>query len=176
MEQCSVARNSDIYIIQEEKVNIGDTSTTKAIFRTKLQTAEERNGNGRWYSRDVVNEIVNGLKGKARDRSLFQEIDHPFVATSGGNDDSFKKRAVITELKNCGSLIRNIYVEGKDVIAEIETLSAFRGPDLRNLIIEDKANIGFSLRMFGRVKPHSTMQGVMEVTTPLRAIKYSRFT
>ncbi len=97
---------------------------------------------------------------------------HPFVASNGGNDDSFKKRAVIVELKNCGSIIRNLYIEGKDVIAEIETLSGFRGPDLRNVLVEDKIPIGFSLRMFGRVKPHDTMNGVMEVTTPLKAITY----
>ena len=123
LEQCTTVSSRDIYIMEEQKINIGDRPVNKIFFRTKLQTANERNGNGRFYTTEVINEIVDSLKGKAKNRSLFQEIDHPFVATNGGNDDSFKKRAVITELKNCGSLIRNIYVEHNDVIAEIETLS-----------------------------------------------------
>jgi hypothetical protein len=171
-ESACVARNSDIHIIHEEKVNINDKRADKIFFRTKLQEAEQQNGNNRWYSKNIINEIVNGLSPKAKNRSLFMEVDHPFVSSNGPNDDSFKKRAVITELKNSGSLIRNIYVDGKDVIAEVETLSGFRGPDLRNLIVEDKANIGFSLRMFGRLKPHATLEGVNEVTMPLKAITY----
>ena len=123
LEQCSVARPNDIYILEEQKINIGDRAVNKIFFRTRLQTACQTNGNNRYYTENVIHEIVDSLKGKAKNRSLFQEVDHPFVATNGKDDDSFKKRAVITELKNCGSLIRNIYTEGRDVIAEIETLS-----------------------------------------------------
>ena len=123
LEQCSTVSSRDIYIMEEQKINIGDKAVNKIFFRTRLQTACEKNGNNRYYTENVIHEIVDSLKGKATNRSLFQEIDHPFVATNGGSDDSFKRRAVITELKNCGSLIRNIYCEGKDVIAEIETLS-----------------------------------------------------
>jgi hypothetical protein len=173
-EDCAIARPSDIYIIEEQKLNHGGSPISKTIFRTRLQTARQTNGNNRYYSKPVIQEIVSSLAGKAKNRSLFQEVDHPFVASSGKDDDSFKKRAVITELKNCGSLIRNIYTENDDVIAEIETLSGFKGPDLSNLISVDKANIGFSLRMFGRLKESDTMAGVMEVCTPLKAINNSR--
>jgi len=47
-----------------------------------------------------------------------------------------------------------------------------KGPDLANVISVDKANIGFSLRMFGRLRPSESMAGVMEVCTPLKAITY----
>jgi hypothetical protein len=47
---------------------------------------------------------------------------HPITSSAPG-DDSFKKRAAVVEIKNCGSLIRNIYMEGKDIVAEVETLS-----------------------------------------------------
>jgi hypothetical protein len=49
-------------------------------------------------------------------------IRHP-LTVSAPQDDSFKKRAAVVEIKNCGSLIRNIYMEGKDIVGEIETLS-----------------------------------------------------
>jgi hypothetical protein len=83
-----------------------------------------------------------------------------------------KRRATIIELKNCGSLIRNIRMEGKNVVAEIESLTGFQGPSFRDLIIKDKADIGFSLRAFSRLKASSTNEGVTEVTGPLRAITY----
>lgn len=74
-ENTSVAKNSDIHIIHEEKVNVGDRRTSKIFFRTKLQEAEQQNGNNRWYSKSVINEIVNGLSPKAKNRSLFMEVD-----------------------------------------------------------------------------------------------------
>jgi hypothetical protein len=92
--------------------------------------------------------------------------------TSSNDQDSIKKRAVVVELKNCGSLVSDIYMEGNNVYGIVETLSGFRGPDLRDLIVKDKANIGFSLRMFSRVEPHPRFEGVMEVKTPLRPITY----
>jgi hypothetical protein len=122
MEDCTVARNSQMHIIHEEKINYKDSPINKVIFRTRLQTAEEVNGNNRFYPKNVCMEIVNSLREKAKGRSLFQEIDHP-LTVSAPQDDSFKKRAAIVEIKNCGSLIRNIYMEGKDIVGEIETLS-----------------------------------------------------
>ncbi len=38
--------------------------------------------------------------------------------------------------------------------------------------MEDKANIGFSVRMFGKLRQHPTIQEVVEVVSPLKAITY----
>jgi hypothetical protein len=141
MEDCVISRHRDMHILHEEKVNYHDHPVNKVIFRTRLQTAEETNSNNRYYPKSTCMEIVNSLKDKAKGRSLFQEIDHPITA-SFGDDQNFKRRAAVVEIKNCGSLIRNIYMEGRDIIGEIETLSGFKGPDLANLIKEDKADIG----------------------------------
>lgn len=68
--------------------------------------------------------------------------------------------------KTCGALLRNIYMEGSDVIGEIETLSGFMGPDVAKLVLYDKVNIGFSLRALGAVdtKP----DGTIVVLTPIK--------
>ena len=50
--------------------------------------------------------------------------------------------------------------------------SKVKGPDLHNLIKEDKVNIGFSVRMFGKLKAHPTINEVVEVCTPLKPITY----
>ena len=56
------------------------------------------------------------------------------------------------------------------VIGEIETLSGFRGPDLANLILKDKVDIGFSLRALGSVQP--LQDGTVMVKTPIMPITY----
>lgn len=172
-EEASLARNSEIVIIHEEKTYYQDQPINKVIFRTKLQTAGEINGNQRYYSKDFLNEAINSVQSKVKGRSLLQEIDHPFVASNGSKeDDSFKRRASIVEVKNCGSLIRKLYMQGNDVIAECETLSGFKGPDLANLISKDKVDIGFSARLFAKVKPHSSLPNVLEVMNPSRLITF----
>ena len=110
---------ADLSIIREEYNK--DTKTNKIFFKTVLQTIDEVNQNKRYYSNSVGNHIVEELKPKATSRSLFQEIDHPF--TSGGDPNSQKRRSANIELKNCGSLIREIYRDGSNIIGEVESLS-----------------------------------------------------
>lgn len=165
-EISSHARPADISIIEESYNK--ETKTNKVVFKTKLQTADEVNQNNRIYNKDVCKAIVEDLKPKAIGRSLFQEIDHPFIE----NPDAQKRRASFIQLSNCGSLIRDIYVDGPNIIGVVETLSGFRGPDLYNIIAHDKADIGFSVRMFGKVRPHNTLPNVNEVSIPLKAITY----
>ncbi len=167
-ESTNTITPDDIVILESESKN--KEGTERIIFKTKLQTANEVNGNRRYYSRDICNRIVENLRPLAKSRSLLQEVDHPFINSS--DSDVQKKRAVTVDYKNCGSLIRDIYLENNDIVGEIQTLSGFLGPSLRDLIVKDKVNIGFSLRMLGSVKPHPNMEGVSLITDPIRPITY----
>ena len=167
-ESTSTITPDDIVILESESKN--RDGTERIIFKTKLQTANEINGNRRYYSKDICNNIIENLRPIAKSRSLLQEVDHPFINSSDA--DVQKKRAVTVDYKNCGSLIRDIYLENNDIVGEIQTLSGFLGPSLRDLIVKDKVNIGFSLRMLGSVKPHPHMEGVSLVTTPIKPITY----
>lgn len=51
----------------------------KVIFRAKLQTANEKNQNGRVYSQRVCESITNQLKEKALNRSLLMEVDEMVI-------------------------------------------------------------------------------------------------
>ena len=51
------------------------TNQPKVIFRAKLQTANEKNQNGRVYSRKVCESITKQLQDKAKNRSLLMEVD-----------------------------------------------------------------------------------------------------
>ncbi len=170
IEQVHSISPRDIQILEQETEAV--TGVNKVVFRARLQTAEEKNQNQRYYKKDICEEIVKLLRPKALSRSLFQEVDHPLVIPSSGDDSSaLKKRAITVEIKNSGSLIRDIYMVKNDIIGEIETLSGFRGPDIYNLVINDKANIGFSLRMFARVI-NDPRQNMLMVERPLRPITY----
>lgn len=81
-----------------------------------------------------------------------------------------KRRATTVEFKSCGCLLRKIYMDGDDVIGEIETLSGFLGPDVAKLILFDKINLGFSLRALGSVNTKS--DGTIEVLQPIKPITY----
>lgn len=50
-----------------------ESGEPKVIFRAKLQTANEKNQNGRVYSQQVCESIVKQLKDKALNRSLLME-------------------------------------------------------------------------------------------------------
>ncbi len=170
LDVCSVVPNNQIEILENVTSSNG---IKKAIFKARLQTLEEQNQNKRFYSKNIGDEIVEILQPKARGRSLFQEIDHPSLQTDDAN--ASRRRAVTVELKNCGTLIRDIYREGNDIIGEIETLSGFMGPDMYNLVMHDKADIGFSLRMFGKVEMNEST-GMAMVSKPIRPITYDTVT
>lgn len=158
--------HDQIMILEDTSFN----GTPKVKFKVRLQTLEERNGNGRYYDMGIGKEIAETLQLKAGKRSLFMEVDHPMVPQ--GPDETFaRKRAVTVELKNCGALISNIVVEGNEIVGIAETMSGFLGPDLYRTIMYDKADIGFSLRMFGRVQLDEST-GLNRVMKPIRPITY----
>jgi len=165
IESCSVVDPEDIQILHES--NTG--SAKKTYFKTRLQTLNEVNQNKRMYPTNVGNEIIRQLAPMAKARSLFQEIDHPAPV---GDPETSLRRSACVELKNCGAVLRKVYKEGNDVIGEMETLSGFKGPDLRDLITVDKCSIGFSLRMLGRLGKHPTMENIVIPQNPMRAITY----
>lgn len=156
----------EIKIIQESETN----GTPKVKFKVRLQTLEEKNQNGRYYDVGIGREIAETLLPKAQKRSLFMEVDHPMVPQ--GPDENFaRRRAVTIEYKNCGALLSDIHVEGKEIVGIAETMSGFLGPDLYKTIVYDKADIGFSLRMFGRVQLEEST-GLNRIVRPIRPITY----
>lgn len=161
--------NDEIIMLENSVTSNG---IPKAKFKVRLQTLEEKNGNGRYYDMGIGRAIVEGLKPKATGRSLLMEVDHPMTPATTESEQMFaKKRAVTVELKNCGALISDIGIHNKEIIGEAETLTGFLGPDFYNVVAVDKADIGFSLRMFGRVRLDEST-GLNKVYGPVRPITY----
>lgn len=167
-ETFSPVGNDEIEILENKMVQ----GVPKAKFKVRLQTLEEKNGNGRYYDMSIGRAIIEALKPKANSRSLLMEIDHPMTPASNDAEQQFaKRRAVTVELKNCGALISDIGIHNKEIIGLAETLTGFMGPDFYNVVAVDKADIGFSLRMFGRVRLDENT-GLNHVIGPVRPITY----
>lgn len=98
---------------------------------------------------------------------LCMECDHPMVNSS--DPKIARRRAGTLELKSACALLRDIRIEGKDVIGEVETISGFYGPSLAKTVLMDKLNLGFSLRALGGVRQEP--DGTIIVLNPIKPIK-----
>jgi hypothetical protein len=164
-ERTSVVHNHDIEILEETDLGGG---RSKIAAMCSLQESEVKNRNNRYYTNAICESIVNQLSPKAQGRSLLMEVDHPLFISE--NSEVLKKRASIIEINNCGALIREIGFKNKQIYGIFETLSGFKGPDLYNLIVKDKVDIGFSLRALGAVE--TLQDGTIMVKDPIRPITY----
>lgn len=88
-----VVSSPQIQILSEGRSD--ETNQPKVVFKAKLQTAGEKNQNGRVYSQQVCESIVSQLKEKALNRSLLMEVDHPMVASK--DPGMMKRRATTVE-------------------------------------------------------------------------------
>jgi hypothetical protein len=163
-ETTSIVPNNDIEILETK--SIPNSKSPKIVFEAQLQDSNRKNQNGRYYETSICQEIVDVLKPKATARALLQEVDHPIVDP---NDSTGRKRAITISVKNSGTLIRDLHMSNGNVVGEMETLSGFLGPDVAHLLMDDKVDIGFSLRMFGKLIHENNM---VRVAKPIRPITY----
>ena len=123
----------------------GTVPTSNPLVEGILATCEVKNGNGRYYSRDLwEREIKKYMECVNANRAL-GELDHP--------DSS------IINLKNVSHNIKKIWWDGDNVMGAIELLPTPSGNILRALF-ENKIPVGVSSRGMGSLKQ---MGDLMEV-------------
>ena len=111
-----------------------------------LATAEVKNGNGRYYPKDLWEREIDKYMSCVKENRATGELDHP--------DSS------IISLKNVSHIIRDIQWDGDKVIGKIEILPTVSGNILKALI-ENNVMVGVSSRGMGSLKPLG--EGTMEV-------------
>jgi hypothetical protein len=123
------------------------TDNGNLIVEGRLQTAETKNGNGRYYPREILErEVKNYIDGPIKENRALGELDHP--------DSS------IINLKNVSHNIKDIRWEGDDVVGTIEILPTPSGNILTELF-RNGITVGVSSRGMGSLQPNSN--GVQEV-------------
>jgi hypothetical protein len=96
------------------------TENGNLIVEGRLQSAETKNGNGRYYPRNVLEREINKYKsGPISENRALGELDHP--------DSS------IINLKNVSHNIKDVWWDGNDVIGKIEILPTPSGNILTQL-------------------------------------------
>ena len=111
-----------------------------------LATAEVKNGNGRYYPKELWEREIDKYKQTVQENRATGELDHP--------DSS------IINLKNVSHIIRELWWDGDKVIGKIEILPTSSGNILRALI-ENRVSVGVSSRGMGSLKQMS--EGTLEV-------------
>jgi hypothetical protein len=123
----------------------GTVSTSNPLVEGILATCEVKNGNGRYYSRDLwEREIKKYMECVNANRAL-GELDHP--------DSS------IINLKNVSHNIKKIWWDGDHVMGAIELLPTPSGNILKALF-QNNIPVGVSSRGMGSLKQ---MGDLMEV-------------
>jgi len=156
---------TDIQLLEETAIPGGQY---KIVFRAKLQEADVVNNNKRVYPAETLQQVFVQLKGKATERKLIGELDHPQTLTSDAAS-KIKRSSTISLEKAC-IIIRKLEWDGNAIFGECETLSNRAGLDLYGLL-KDNVTIGFSLRAFGETRRRP--DGITEISSKgLKALTY----
>ena len=110
-----------------------------------LATAEIKNGNGRYYSKDLWNREIDKYQELINENRATGELDHP--------------ESQVINLKNVSHNIKEMHWDGDNVIGTIEILPTPSGNILKALI-DSGISVGVSSRGMGSLEESG---GVMEV-------------
>ena len=123
----------------------GKSSNGYPLVEGILATCEVKNGNGRYYSKELWDREIDKYMTLVKERRACGELDHP---------DS-----QVINLKNVSHNIGNIWWDGDNIMGAIEILPTPSGNILKALI-ESNIKVGVSSRGMGSLKQ---MGEVLEV-------------
>jgi len=128
-------------------VTEGKSSNGNILVKGILATAEIKNGNGRYYSKDLWEREINKYMENVTSNRALGELDHP---------DS-----QIINLKNVSHNIRKIWWDNDDVLGIIEILPTPSGNILKALF-ENNIPVGVSSRGMGSLKQTGELMEVQD--------------
>ena len=148
---------SDLKMVIKKPVN------NKVVCEAILQTAEQRNRNGRWYARE---ELFREIKAPRtlellHARALRGELGHPL-------SKELARQSVIDDSRTC-VIYNKIWADGMNIMGEYTTTNNEFGRTLNQDILEGYIP-AFSLRALGSVK--TTKNGIEVVN--MRMITYDQ--
>ena len=110
-----------------------------------LATAEVKNGNGRYYSKDLWEREIDKYNTIVKENRAMGELDHP--------------ESSVINLKNVSHNIKDMWWDGDNVMGKIEILPTPSGNILKALI-DSGVTVGVSSRGMGSLQERD---GVLEV-------------
>ncbi len=112
-----------------------------------LATAEVKNGNGRYYPRELWERELDKYQESINQRTATGELDHP--------------ESQVINLKNVSHLIREFWWDGDEVMGKIEILPTPSGQILEALI-KAGVTVGVSSRGMGSLEQNGNVMEVQD--------------
>ena len=132
-ELCPDGKCDDL-LTEEEKRMVREDG---AMFLTGImQRANHLNGNGRVYSRPILEREVENYGKLVRERRALGELDHPDSA--------------VINLANAAHLVTEVWWDNDSVMGKVQILKTPSGQILRSLV-ESGVKLGISSRGMGSV-------------------------
>ena len=112
-----------------------------------LATCEVKNGNGRYYSKDLWNREIDKYMELVKDNRACGELDHP--------------ESQVVNLKNVSHNIKDINWDGDNIMGTIEILPTPSGNILKALI-DSGIKVGVSSRGMGSLEQNGDIMEVQD--------------
>jgi len=112
-----------------------------------LATAEVKNGNGRYYSKDLWEREINKYLPLVKENRAMGELDHP--------------ESSVINLQNVSHNISDMWWDGDNVMGKIEILPTPAGNILKALV-ESGITVGVSSRGMGSLKQVGELMEVQD--------------
>jgi len=112
-----------------------------------MQKANQPNGNGRTYPRQVLMREVENYQKLVREKRALGELDHP--------EDS------VINLKNASHMVTDVWWDGDSVMGKVKVLNTPSGRILQDLV-SSGVTLGISSRGLGSVHESNNGQSVVE--------------
>ena len=148
---------------EEVKMTIKKSVNNKVVCEAILQTAEQKNRNGRWYAREELFREIKSPRTMEllHARALRGELGHPL-------SKELARQSVIDDTRTC-VIYNKIWADGLNIMGEYTTTNNEWGKALDQDIREGYIP-AFSLRALGSVK--TTKNGIEVVN--MRMITYDQ--
>jgi hypothetical protein len=124
-------------LTEDEKLFV---KTGGLILTGIMQKANQENGNGRIYSRKILQREIDVYQKLIEDRRALGELDHP--------DDS------VINLKNTSHMVTKMWWEGDNVMGKVKVLETPSGNILKSLV-RGGVKLGISSRGLGSTRKES---------------------
>jgi hypothetical protein len=112
-----------------------------------LATAEVKNGNGRYYSRELWEREIKNYTEAIKQRRALGELDHP--------------ESQVINLKNTSHLLTDYWWDGDNIMGKFEILSTPSGQILEALI-RNRVTVGVSSRGLGSLEQRGNVMEVQD--------------
>ena len=130
-------------IISEGKMSDRGNPLVEGI----LATAEVKNGNGRYYSKDLWDREIDKYQELIKENRATGELDHP--------------ESQVINLKNVSHNIKEMHWDGDNVVGTIEILPTPSGNILKALI-DSGITVGVSSRGMGSLEQNGDIMEVQD--------------